>query len=882
MPAFVAPLLLTNQRTPSIARRSERRRPRPQRCATDDDFVLPSLSRDLLGVDPSSANEPTTVREFRLSQKRAEIEKQQRRALELRDDDDEARRAQLAGEQLSAADLFGVVPDTPDIPPPLPRRTKPSVKKGKAPSPSGSAPKPTLNRPLAHPTPQHSFTSDQHFLIPGAIVSHSRHGFGRFRGLERTVSKSKIMQNSIESSVPTEFAIIEYRDGDVYVPLAHLDLLSRVSSQNIPPRLDSINVDQSHNFRAVSTMRRRRMKHVARVKTRENIRQQLVNLNALYSSRLKLRRRPFPVNVEAERLLDQSCTFDLTDDQVRATNEALNDLSNSWKPMDRLLCGDVGFGKTEVAIRAAFRVLSAGMQVAFLTPTTILAHQHYETISERLSHHFPEIQTACLTRFTKRKDLIEYRRLLSTGEMSFVVGTHILLSKNLSIKTLGLLICDEEHRWGVNQKERLRERYSGVDTLFLSATPIPRTLHLALSGLKDTSVLSKPPPGRKAVVTRIAQPGAGVVRNAIQKELDRRGQVFYVVPRIDGIEDIADWLRDLIPNLRVQVAHGSASDLEHRVWSFAQYQHDVLVCTTVIENGINLPKVNTLIVEDAGRFGLAQLHQLRGRVGRCNLQAYAWLLFTHSPGGVQTEASKRMAALEKHSQLGAGFIIAQKDMEMRGVGTVLGIEQHGNNSVNAEEYAEMLAEELAFARTGEPVPLSLPKADRCEVFLPVASYIPRDYISDPELKMIAYSSMSSAQTIEELKSVTAMLQSKFGNMPTSVRLHLSVLEVKLLAKSLGISKVYSERQHVILEWCISIATFKYLINTVVDDRVRQRFEHLEDVERVVVRGLGVCEGDIQLAKMREYLIHFADVCRGIQARKPSSITGALLGEDVKG
>ncbi len=302
---------------------------------------------------------------------------------------------------------------------------------------------------------------------------------------------------------------------------------------------------------------------------------------------------------------------------------------------------------------------------------------------------------------------------------------------------------------------------------------------------------------------------------------------------------------------------------------FAQYEYDVLVCTTIIENGINLPRVNTIIVQDAGRFGLAQLHQLRGRVGRCDVQAYAWLLYTRTGAGERNAAEHRLTTLERHSDLGSGFVIAQKDMEMRGVGTVLGVEQHGNTSVGPEEYGRMLAEELVFARTGEPIPLSMPTATCCEIFLPVASYIPTEYIGDADLKMMAYASMSSATSAEQLVSLANMLESKFGRLPTPTKLHMSVLEVKIMAKDLGISRVYSERQHVVLDWSISSDTFKYLVAALPKKRIRDRFEHVEEEEKILVRGLGICVGDIQLAKIREYFLVFADVAKGIRANEPT-------------
>lgn len=668
-----------------------------------------------------------------------------------------------------------------------------------------------------------------------------------------------------------EFSVIEYRDGDVYVPFSYFEVIRRLTPNEAAAvsRLDSISTDTDYPGRNGSG-RNKRSKHSARAKTRDKIRKQLVNLQGLYAQRTTLEREPFTVDLEAERKFRETCEFELTDDQKSATEQVMRDMTNSRRPMDRLICGDVGFGKTEVAIRAAFRALHSGKQVAVLAPTTILAQQHYETFRDRFTAACPDVTIACLTRFVSRKQVVASRAALQLGEVQIAIGTHMLLSDSVTFHDIGLLIVDEEHRFGVNQKEKLRARYRSIDTLFMSATPIPRTLHLALSGLRDASVLRTPPMGRKPIKTTVSPSGAGIVRKAISLEMKRGGQIFFVVPRIEGIEATATWIRDLFPELRVLVAHGSKKDLEQRIWSFAQRKYDLLVCTTIIENGINMPDVNTIIIQDAGRFGMAQLHQLRGRVGRCEVQAYAWLMFRAEQAitSKAQQALDRLKALEKYSELGSGFAIAQRDMEMRGVGTVLGVEQHGNTSIGADEYAKMLSEELDHARTGKPIPITLPDAVKAtQVFLPIAALIPPEYIPDFDMKMAAYGCLSSAKSREELAAIVRDLIQHYGPVPVATKRHISVLELKLYAKPLGITRIFTERQHVILEWPIEEMAFNRLLAFVIDPQSRSRCELLIDEERVVLRGLGICSGDVQLAKLRRYLIVFSKAASGLLREK---------------
>ncbi|PXF45994.1 Transcription-repair-coupling factor [Gracilariopsis chorda] len=680
-------------------------------------------------------------------------------------------------------------------------------------------------------------------LRQDALVLHARHGIGRFIGLERANSAA---------GAPQEYAVVSYRDGELYVPLSQLEMLRTLSTDDAAQvrRLDNMQPDLLQRRRKARSSKAR---YLARRRARDHIRRQLVNLHHLYASRHHVTRHPFPVDQHAEQLFFDACPFTLTNDQHLAVQQVLSDLSDRHIPMDRLLCGDVGFGKTEVAIRAAFRALSAGKQVAVLAPTTILAHQHYETFKQRFLPHYPQYHIACMTRFMPKRTITDARAAVEQGVCRIAIGTHMLLSDTISFAHIGLLIVDEEHRFGVNQKEKIRSRYHGIDTLFLSATPIPRTLHLTLNGLRDASILREAPEGRKPIATYVYPKGAGVVRRAISAEISRGGQIFFVVPRIDGIDTTADWLRDMFPNLRILVAHGQTSGLEQRIWHFVTGKYDMLVCTTIIENGINMPHVNTIIVHDATRFGLAQLHQLRGRVGRSDRQAYAWFLYSESSGGRCMQAVQRLRTLEQFNELGSGFRIAQKDMEMRGVGTVLGVEQHGNHSVEATEYARMLAEELEHIRTGQPIPLSLPVTDTVEVFLPVSSLIPEEFVPDVDEKMAAYTALSAAKTGKELLYVANKMRARYGTLPGSTIRHISVLELKMFAKELGIRRVVSERQHVILEWALEEEAFKSLMAFIEDKQARSRLEHLVLEERVVVRGLGICSGDVQLGKLRSLL-----------------------------
>ncbi|CAN8064658.1 unnamed protein product [Agarophyton chilense] len=746
---------------------------------------------------------PAPQRSLSPQQRRLHAKRAERPSHPTNDADDQ-RRLQLAAETLSADDIAGIIGASHSSQTPLPNDLLPSAK------PTEGTPPPTVApvtvEPSALDTKPSPVSSPRSSTLPPPDIFCLNPGCLVVHS-QHGIGRFLGLERTVGSQGATqEYAVVSYRDGEFMTRCLRVVGCAQVN------------------------------------------------------------RSPFPIDERAELTFAQSCPFRLTDDQNVAVKQILHDMSSRTTPMDRLLCGDVGFGKTEVAMRAAFRAIIAGKQVALLAPTTILAHQHYETFKERLEAHYPQYSITCLTRFVARRKVLEARQAIGDGSCHVAVGTHMLLGDSVSFLELGLLIVDEEHRFGVNQKEKIRERYKDVDTLSLSATPIPRTLHLALTGLRDTSLLREAPEGRKPIATCVCQRGAGPVRRAISVEMRRGGQVFFVVPRVDGIDSTAEWLRQLFPTLRVLVAHGQMSDVEHRVWDFASGKYDVLVCTTIIENGINMPDVNTIVVNDATRFGLAQLHQLRGRVGRSHRQAFAWFLYSGSAGGKASEAVQRLKTLEKYNELGSGFQIAQKDMEMRGVGTVLGVEQHGNNSVEAAEYAQMLAEELEHIRTGDPLPLTLPISEMVEVFLPVSSLIPEDFVPNFDQKMTAYSALSAAQSSKSLIAIAKRLQARYGTLPAPTIRHISVLELKLFAKEIGIRRIASERQHVSLDWALDEHAFKALLAFVTDEPMRARLEHLYLEERVLVRGLGMCSGDVQLAKIRGLLKVFCKAAKKWQRR----------------
>ncbi|MEL6937101.1 MAG: transcription-repair coupling factor, partial [Cyanobacteria bacterium J06607_17] len=496
---------------------------------------------------------------------------------------------------------------------------------------------------------------DPNKLRPNDFVVHRNHGIGQFLKLESLTIDAETR----------EYLVIKYADGLLRVAADQMGSLSRFrASAEKNPQLNKMS---GKAWEKTKTRAKKAIQKVA------------VDLLRLYAQRSQLEGFAYPTDMPWQQELEDSFPYQATPDQLKATQDVKRDME-SLRPMDRLVCGDVGFGKTEVAIRSIFKAIIAGKQVAMLAPTTILTQQHYHTIKERFAPY--PIQVGLLNRFrtaSERKDILQR---LATGELDVVVGTHQLLGKAVKFKDLGLLVVDEEQRFGVNQKEKIKAMKTEVDVLTLSATPIPRTLYMSLSGVREMSLITTPPPSRRPIMTHLAPFDPEKVRAAIRQELDRGGQVFYVVPRVEGIEEIAARIREMIPTIRLAVAHGQMQEgeLEATMLAFSSGEADLMVCTTIIESGLDIPRVNTILIEDSQKFGLSQLYQLRGRVGRAGVQAHAWLFFPRQDK-LSDKARKRLRAIQEFTQLGSGYQLAMRDMEIRGIGNLLGAQQSGQMEV---------------------------------------------------------------------------------------------------------------------------------------------------------------------------------------------------------
>ena len=516
---------------------------------------------------------------------------------------------------------------------------------------------------------------DLNKLRPGDYVVHKNHGVGRFLKLESLQSR--------------EYLVVQYADGLLKVPADALEVLSRFrSTGDRPPQLNKMTGKAWERTKN---------------KVRKAVKKLAVDLLELYAKRSQLTGYAYPTDTPWQVELEDSFPYQPTPDQLKSIQDVKRDLESD-RPMDRLICGDVGFGKTEVAIRAIFKIVTAAnKQVAFLAPTTILTQQHYHTLKERFAPY--PINIGLLNRFrttNERKDIL---RRLATGELDIVVGTHQLLGKAVNFRDLGMLVIDEEQRFGVNQKEKIKALKTQVDVLTLTATPIPRTLYMSLSGIREMSLITTPPPSRRPIKTHLSAYNPEVVRTAIRNELDRGGQIFYVVPRVEGIEEVAGGLREMVPGARIAIAHGQMpeAELESTMLTFNNGEADILVCTTIIESGLDIPRVNTIVVEDSQKFGLSQLYQLRGRVGRSGIQAHAWLLYPKK-SELSEAARKRLRALQEFTQLGSGYQLAMRDMEIRGIGNLLGAEQSGQmDAIGFDLYMSMLQEAIGEIQ-GQEIP----------------------------------------------------------------------------------------------------------------------------------------------------------------------------------
>ena len=605
-----------------------------------------------------------------------------------------------------------------------------------------------------------TFSSDLLELKPDDYVVHAEHGVGRFAGVRQIV----------QGDQTGDFMLIEYAgESRLYVPLTRLDLVEKYrGAGDAKPPLD-------------------RLGGVTWTKTRNRIKARMRDmadeLLKLYAERKMAEGFAFSRDSGWQREFENAFEFTPTRDQETSLTEIKRDLERP-APMDRLLCGDVGFGKTEVAMRAAFKVLGDGKQVALLAPTTVLALQHYETMRRRFSA-FP-VNVEMLSRLRKPKEIAATLAGLSAGTVDIVIGTHRLLSQDVEFRDLGLLVVDEEQRFGVRHKERLKQISRGIDVLTMSATPIPRTLHMSLLGLRDMSVIETPPKDRLAIQTLVSHFSPDLVKSAVEQELGRAGQVYYIHNRIDSIFSHAAMIQRLVPGARVSVGHGQMHEaaLEKVLLGFMRHEFDVLVCTTIAENGLDIPKANTIIIESAERYGLSELYQLRGRVGRSNRRAYAYLLVP--PDAELTEvARKRLAALKEFSDLGAGFKIAALDLELRGAGNLLGAQQHGHiDAVGYDTYVRLLDETVRELK-GEEVPAEI----RSTLNLGVEIRIPPEYISDEQQRLRAYKRVAEPRDGKTAEDLLAEFEDRYGTPPEALRNLLEFSELRAAAQRLGIESI---------------------------------------------------------------------------------------------
>ncbi len=613
-----------------------------------------------------------------------------------------------------------------------------------------------------------AFLSDFRDLAIGDYVVHVEHGIGRYQGLK------EIPQ---EDGAPVEFMVLEYAEGArLYVPLTRLDLVQKYrSSEGVKPVLNRLGTQQWQKTKA-------RVKRAMQDMAEE--------LLKLYAVRKTAEGHGFAPDTEWQREFEDSFEFNETEDQQNAIVDVKRDME-SPTPMDRLLCGDVGYGKTEVAMRAAFKAVSDNRQVAVLAPTTVLAFQHYNTFQQRFAA-FP-IKVEMLSRFRTAKQQKEVIARTETGEVDILIGTHRVLSRDVKFSKLGLVIVDEEQRFGVRHKERLKQLRKEVDVLTMSATPIPRTLHMSLLGLRDMSVIETPPKDRMAIQTVVAAWDEKLLRSAIEKELERGGQIYFVHNRVESIYEIADKLRQMAPQARILVGHGQMpeSELERVMLAFMRHEADILLATTIIENGLDIPLCNTIIINRADRHGLAELYQLRGRVGRSDRRAYAYLLVPPDRE-LSDLARRRLAALKEFSDLGAGFKIAALDLELRGAGNLLGGQQSGHiEAVGFELYTTMLE------RTVRELKGELPQeAPEAQLNLGLNIRIPADYIPEENQRLRMYKRVAGVESESQLEDVAGELSDRYGVPPPEVRNLLDYAALKLLSQRIGVTQIERRRDSV--------------------------------------------------------------------------------------
>ena len=594
----------------------------------------------------------------------------------------------------------------------------------------------------------------------GEYVVHSIHGVGIYKGLS---------QQEIDGQLK-DYLTIEYANKDrLHIPAEQINLLVRYrGSGAIKPKLSRMGGKDWEN---------------TKTRVKKEVEQVAYDLLRLYAKRKMQKGIQFLPDTNWQVEMEEAFEYTETPDQMKAINDVKADME-SEQPMDRLICGDVGFGKTEVAMRGIFKAVTSGKQVAVVVPTTILAFQHYQTISERFKPF--GVQVELLSRFRTSKEQKETIKHLATGECDVVVGTHRLLQEGIVFKDLGLVVIDEEHRFGVRHKEKLKSLRENIDIITMSATPIPRTLYMSLSGIKDMSIINTPPKNRLPIKTFVGEWNENMVKNAITHELDREGQVFYLYNRVETIDEFKFQLQKLVPNARIAIGHGQMNEkeLEKIIIDFANHEYDVLLATTIIENGIDIPNANTMIIHNADKFGLAQLYQLRGRVGRSQRQAYCYCFYTKSKE-ITRDAVQRLKAIKEFTTLGSGYQIAMRDVEIRGVGNILGTKQHGHMvNVGFDTYCQLL-EETVQELQGQAVQ----KTEPTIVDINVTAFIPDEWVGSAEQKMIEYKRLADVKSDVELDYITEEWKDRFAKPPESVENLIKLIRIRLAATDVRISLI---------------------------------------------------------------------------------------------
>ena len=618
------------------------------------------------------------------------------------------------------------------------------------------------------------FKEGQHIVVDdlsvGDYVVHKNQGIAQFMGINTIKA-----DNVIKDYIKLRFA----DDGILYVPIDSLDSVRKyITDTDGIPKLNKLGTKDWLKTKA---------------KVKKNLREVAKELIELYAKRKDAKGYAFSKDNEWQQQFEGTFPYQETDDQLRCIEEVKADMEQD-KPMDRLLCGDVGYGKTEVAIRAAFKACMDSKQVAYLVPTTILANQQYESFKSRMEGF--SIKVEVLNRFRTKKEQDEIVKKLKLGEIDVVIGTHRILSQDVEFKNLGLLIIDEEHRFGVKAKEKIKQLKTNVDVLTMSATPIPRTLHMSIVGIRDMSVIYEPPQNRKPVQTYVLEYDKEVVREAITKELERGGQVFYLLNRVEEVPRRAAEIEEIIPEAKVDFAHGQMSgrELENIMEEFIKGDINVLVCTTILESGIDIPNANTIIVENADRLGLAQLYQIRGRVGRGEKQAYAYI--TYKRDKLLSEvAEKRLKAIKEFTEFGSGFKIAMRDLEIRGAGSLLGEIQHGHmESVGYDMYCKLL-EEVIKEMQNENEPIEEEEED-VQIDISVSCFIPDEFISNSNQKIEIYQNIALCKTEEDIRNVLDELIDRYGHLPKEIENLLEVARIKRMCKENNIIKIQQKRDRI--------------------------------------------------------------------------------------